>query len=33
MKKDKGGLGCLLAVLWVVLFPFVVLKELLKISK
>ena len=33
MKKGDGGFGCLLALLWILLLPFVVLKELLKITK
>ena len=33
MKKDGSGFGCLLALLWILLFPFALLKELLKLTK
>ena len=32
-KNNDGGFGCLLGILWIVLFPFMVLKELLKSVK
>ena len=33
MKKGNGGSGCLWALLWILLFPFMLLKELMKITK
>jgi hypothetical protein len=33
MKDDYKGCGCLFGVLMILLFPFMVLKELLKLSK
>ncbi len=33
MRRDNDGFGCLLGLLWIFLFPFMVLKELLKITK
>ena len=33
MSKNDNGMGCLMGALWIIFFPFAVLKELLKISK
>jgi hypothetical protein len=33
MKKGNGGSGCLWALLGIIFFPFMVLNELLKITK